>query len=343
MLLTACSVTLGSNSSYLKELIPSEIRLEEMRTRAVQKVFEPLASAKQIPMESWTWPGSKEGTKGWMVPKMVSFEGLRMEIPHPDSPLARWRVNLRECLSYTILVTCPDMMSYSVNQDWTDMQCIEKLQTVHNLREGTIPADVFAVAITHFTARALDEGQKASQSMEEGEHHVSQTHENVESRGLRPRLLSGDLNRSRKVLLLTDSGALIYRKQKRKNVKPDSYLNNNDCAHPWNNLITGCESGAGWIKWAASLSEFVAEYGSIMERCPDGKKRFPSHVTVIVIDNLNGSGADYEVNGAKPSKEKRTSMTKFQNNVEAQAAIDELMELIDCFESAVYVLPDCAG
>ena len=73
-----------------------------------------------------------------------------MEIPHPDTPLARWRVNLRECLSYTILVTCPDMMGYSVNQGWTDMQCIEKLenlQTVHNLREGTIPADVFAVAI----------------------------------------------------------------------------------------------------------------------------------------------------------------------------------------------------
>ena len=51
-----------------------------------------------------------------------------MEIPLPDTPLTRWRVNLRECLSYTILVTCLDMMSYSVNQDWTDMQCIEKLE-----------------------------------------------------------------------------------------------------------------------------------------------------------------------------------------------------------------------
>ena len=160
--------------------------------------------------------------------------------------------------------------------------------------------------------------------------------ENVEPWGLRPRLLSPELIRSKEVWLLTDSGAPIYRKQKNKNVKPDNYLNNDDCAHPWKNLITGCESGAGWVKWAASLSEFVAEYGRIMERCPDGKKRFPSHVTVVLIDNLNGPGADYEVNEARKSEEKRTSMTKFRNNVEAQAAIDKVMEPIDCLKSAVY-------
>ena len=86
-----------------------------------------------------------------------------MEIPSPDAPLARWRINLRECLSYTILVNCPDIMSRHVNKDWTDMQCIEmleKLQNEYHLREGTIPASVFAVAINHFTARALDEGQR---------------------------------------------------------------------------------------------------------------------------------------------------------------------------------------
>ena len=261
-----------------------------------------------------------------------------MDILHLDSPLARWRLNLRERLSYTILVTCPDMMSYSVNQDWKDMQCteaLENLQSVHDLSEGTIPADVFAVAITHFTARALGEGQMASQSMEEGGHHVSQTHEDVESWGLRPRLISADLIRSKKVLLLMDSGALIYRKQKSKHVKPEAYLNNTDCAHPWKKLITSCESGAGWIKWAAPLSKFVAEYGSIMEMCPDGKKRFPFHVTVVVIDNLNGSGANCESEEAMLTEEKRTSMTKFQNDVVAQAAIDEMLELIDCFKSAV--------
>ena len=170
---------------------PANQKVEQIKTRGVQKVCGPLASAKQISLDRWVSPVSK---KEWDVPKMVKFVGLRMEIPHPDSPLAQWRLNFRECISYTILVTCPELMTYSMNQDWTDTQCIETLdfQESHELREGTIPADVFAVAITHFTARALDEGQKASQSMEEGEHHVSQTHENVELRGLRPRLLGED-------------------------------------------------------------------------------------------------------------------------------------------------------
>ena len=313
--------------------------VEEFNIRGTRKVFEPLASAKQISMEMWRWPDSKEDAKGRMVPKMVGFEGLRMEIPHPDAPLARWRINLRGCLSYTILVTCPDIMSYSVNKEWMDMQCIGKLenfQIAYHLSEGTIPANVFAVAITHFTARALDEGPKASQSMEEGEQHVSQIHENVESWGLRPRLLSPKPTRMKKVLLLTDSGALIYQGKKSTSVKPENCLNNDECTHPWKNIITSCESGAGWAKWAALFRKFVAEDGGIIETCPDGKKRFPSHVTVIVIDNLNGSGADYAANEENMSEEKRTSMTKFLKNVEMQAATTELMELVDCFKSAVY-------
>ena len=87
-----------------------------------------------------------------------------MEIPHPESLLARWGLNLRGGFSYTISFTCPDLMSYNV-KDWTDMQCIETLanfQRRHKLWEGTIPADAFAVAITHFTARALDEGQRSA-------------------------------------------------------------------------------------------------------------------------------------------------------------------------------------
>ena len=142
-----------------------------------------------------------------------------MEIPNPDAPLARWRINLRECLSYTILVNCPDFMSHDVNKDWTDMQCIEvleKLQNQYHLREGTIPASVFAVAINHFTARALDEGQKASQSAEEGGQPTPLIHENVESWGLRPKLPAPQLIRKRKVLLLADSGAMIYRRPPKK-------------------------------------------------------------------------------------------------------------------------------
>ena len=133
------------------------------------------------------------------------------------------------------------------------MRCIEtlaNLQESHGLREGTIPADIFAVAITHCMARALDEGHKASQSMQEGEHHVPQTHENVELWGLRPRLPGEELIRSKKILLLTDSGAIIYRRGilKNKHEKPESFLNHPGCTHPWTNIITSCESGAGWAK-----------------------------------------------------------------------------------------------
>ena len=76
-----------------------------------------------------------------------------------------------------------------------------------------------------------------------------------------------------------------------------------------------------------------------MEVCPDGKKRFPSHVTVIVIDNLNGTGANYESEEAKLSDEKKTSMTKIMSDVVVQSAIEEMLDLIDCFycfKSAIY-------
>ena len=200
---------------------------------------------------------------------------------------------------------------------------------------------VFAVAITHFTARALDEGQKASQSMEEGEHHMSLTHEDVESWGLRPRLLPPKFIRMRKVLLLTDSGAIIYRRPlKNKStpkVKPDSYLNNDTCTEPWKNIIINYGvGGADWARWAGFLTQFVTRHGDLMEKCPDGKKRFPSHVSVIAIDNLNGSGADYSENENKRDEERRTTLTKFENDVVKQSAIAELMDLLDSFRSAVY-------
>ena len=223
------------------------------------------------------------------------------------------------------------------------MQCIEmleRLQAENKLHEGTIPASVFAAAITHFTARAVDEGQKASQSMEEGEHHVSLTHEDVESWGPRPRLMSSKFVRVRKIILLTDPGAIIYRKpiktKETPNAKPDRYLNNDPCTEPWTNITTSCECGEDWARWAAFLNQFFIEHGKIMETCPDGRKRFPSHVSVIVVDNLNGSGADYAENEEKKDEDKRTSMTKFLNNVVQQAAITELMDLIDCFRSTVY-------
>ena len=96
-----------------------------------------------------------------MMPAMIGIEGIRVDIPDPDTPLARWRYNLRESLSYSILVTSPDVMIHDVKKDWTDIQCIEMLgmvQQEHQLVEGTIPACVYAAAINYFTNRALDEG-----------------------------------------------------------------------------------------------------------------------------------------------------------------------------------------
>ena len=73
-----------------------------------------------------------------------------------------------------------------------------------------------------------------------------------------------------------------------------------------------------------------------MEACSDGKKRLPSHVSVIVIDNLNGSGADYTVNKAKKDEDKRTTLENFLKDVVKQSAIAELLALLDNFRSAVY-------
>ena len=73
-----------------------------------------------------------------------------------------------------------------------------------------------------------------------------------------------------------------------------------------------------------------------MEKCPDGKNPFPSHVSVIVIDNLNGSGAGYASEEANKDVEQRTTLNKFLNDVEKQPAIVQLIVLLDQFRSAAY-------
>ena len=74
-----------------------------------------------------------------------------------------------------------------------------------------------------------------------------------------------------------------------------------------------------------------------MEKCPDGRKRFPSHESVIVIDNLNGSRADCAWSEQKKKdKDKHTTVDKFLNDVEKQSAIAELMAPLDQLRSAVY-------
>lgn len=79
-------------------------------------------------------------------------------------------------------------------------------------------------------------------------------------------MLAGKLVRNKKMLFLTDSGAPIYRKRdskgKNRCATPQSYLTNqNTNTHPWTNLITCCEYGAGWVAWTRSLQEFIETSG----------------------------------------------------------------------------------
>lgn len=76
----------------IERAIPACERVEDIKTRGVKKVLGPLTSAKQTSLFDCVSPVSK---KIWPLPDMVGFGGLRMEIPRPDSPFARWRLNLR--------------------------------------------------------------------------------------------------------------------------------------------------------------------------------------------------------------------------------------------------------
>ena len=201
---------------------------------------------------------------------------------------------------------------------------------------GTIPASVFTVAISHYTTLALDEGMKASESIEEGTTALNHLHDDVGKWGLRPRLLSANLIRKRIVILLTDSGALIYRATQNK-VAPRSYPRaNNSLTNPWEQLLVSCESGADWRTWTTTLGSFIAEHGNIMEKCSDGKSRFPCYISVIVLDNLNGTNADYESKECLLPEDRRTTLDSFNANVVMQAAIDELIEHLDSFKAALY-------
>ena len=194
-------------------------------------IYSSLLSAKQIPKKRWM---AKTGNVH-MLPAMVGIEGIRVDIPDPDTPLARWRYNLRESLSYSILVTNPDALIHEVRKDWTDIQCIEMLGVIqrdHRLVEGTIPACVYAAAINYFTNRAFNESPAI--------------YDEVESWGLRPRLPPPEIIRKRKVILLTDSGSLLYR-GKNKRIKPASFL---EKEAEWSNILApDTVGGAEWSDW----------------------------------------------------------------------------------------------
>ena len=78
------------------------------------------------------------------------------------------------------------------------------------------------------------------------------------------------------------------------------------------------------------------DHGSIMELCPDNVKRFPAHISVIVLDNLNGSGLDYTVNENKKKAENRITLEGFKEDFAKQEAGNRFMGLLDQFRSALY-------
>ena len=73
-----------------------------------------------------------------------------------------------------------------------------------------------------------------------------------------------------------------------------------------------------------------------MELCPDGTRRFPAHISVVVLDNLNGTNLNYASQEEKKSEEQRTTFEKFKKDVEKQDAISHFISLLDQFRSVVY-------
>ena len=84
------------------------------------------------------------------------------------------------------------------------------------------------------------------------------------------------------------------------------------------------------------LEKFIQDFGSLMELCPDNVKRFPAHISVTVLDNLNGTGVGYASVEENKKAEKRVTYEKFNNDFEKQDAIFRFMGLLDRFRSALY-------
>ena len=112
-----------------------------------------------------------------------------------------------------------------------------------------------------------------------------------------------------------------------------------DPEDPWINIMAPDKvGGAEWLDWALFLEKFIVDYGSLMERCPDDVKRFPAHISVIVLDNLNGSGVDYtsvEENKKEVKEGKRVTFDKFNNDIGKQDATIRLLDLLVQFRSTL--------
>ena len=131
---------------------------------------------------------------------------------------------------------------------------------------------------------------------------------------------------------MTDSGSLIYRGQKK--TKPAKFLNNEA---EWSNILApDIVGGAAWSDWVTYLEKFVTDYSHLMELCPDNVRRFPAHISVIVLDNLNGTNINDKSQENKKKEEDRHTLKKFLDDCKKTDETDRLMGLLDQFRSALY-------
>ena len=94
--------------------------------------------------------------------------------------------------------------------------------------------------------------------------------------------------------------------------------------------------GAEWVDWVAFLEKFILEHGHLKELCPDKVKRFPAHISVIVLDNLNGTGINHVYHENKKKAEDRPTLKGFVDDFAKKDETDRLMGLLDQFRSALY-------
>ena len=64
--------------------------------------------------------------------------------------------------------------------------------------------------------------------------------------------------------------------------------------------------------------------------------RFPAHISVIVLDNLNGTNIDDNLQENKKKEENRLTLKRFLANYKMTDETNRLMELLDQFRSALY-------
>ena len=94
--------------------------------------------------------------------------------------------------------------------------------------------------------------------------------------------------------------------------------------------------GAAWSDWVTYLEKFVEDYRHLMELCPDNVRRFPAHISVIVLDNLNGTNIYDKSHENKKKEEDRHTLKKFLDDCKKTDETDRLMGLLDQFRSALY-------